>query len=78
MEFPSNITSDFAEQSFYGFRVDPITSSISVEVISGGTNAVILPQDGIIDPYDYKQWLWSRNALQFNWTTSGHLQVKII
>jgi hypothetical protein len=69
--------SDLANKTFYGFRLDPDTGNLNVEVINDGTSAVVLPQDDIIDKYDYKQWVWSQNTLDFQWD-KGHLQVKMI
>lgn len=69
--------SDLANKTFYGFRLNPDTGQLTVEIINDGTSAVILPQDGIIDKYDYKQWVWTQNTLDFKWD-NGHLQVKMI
>lgn len=69
--------SDLSNKTFYGFRLDPDTGNLNVEVINDGTSAVVLPQDDIIDKYDYKQWVWSQNTLDFQWD-KGHLQVKMI
>ena len=69
--------SDLANKTFYGFRLDPDTGNLNVEIINDGTSAVVLPQDDIIDKYDYKQWVWSQNTLDFQWD-KGHLQVKMI
>jgi hypothetical protein len=68
---------DLADKSFYGFRLNPDNGQLTVEVVNDGTSAVVLPQDSILDKYDYKQWLWSQNALNFQWD-KGHLQVKMI
>jgi hypothetical protein len=65
------------DETFYGFRVDSKTSSLTVEVISG-ESPIVLPQEGFIDSEDYKQWLWSRNAHQFDWSATGHLRVKVV
>jgi hypothetical protein len=69
--------SDLSNKTFYGFRLDPDTGNLNVEIINDGTSAVVLPQDDIIDKYDYKQWVWSQNTLDFQWD-KGHLQVKMI
>jgi hypothetical protein len=34
-----------------------------------------LPQDTVIDKFDYKQWVWTRDTLRFQWGPNGHLQV---
>ena len=69
--------SDLSNKTFYGFRLDPDTGNLNVEIINDGTSAVVLPQEDIIDKYDYKQWVWSQNTLDFQWD-KGHLQVKMI
>ncbi len=69
--------SDLADKSFYGFRLNPDNGQLTVEIINDGVSAVVLPQDSILDKYDYKQWVWSQNSLNFQWD-KGHLQVKII
>lgn len=76
--FPENL--DVADKTFYGFRLNPDTGGLDVEMIDDESQAIELPrlQDGIIDKYAYKHWVWSKNALQFEWSNNGHLQVKIV
>jgi len=64
--------SDLADKTFYGFR-------LNLEVISpqDGT-PVVLPQEGLFDKADYRQWVWSRDTLRFQWGNNGHLQVKFL
>jgi len=71
---------DLANKTFYGFRLNPDDGGLDVEIIDDDTQAVTLPnlQDEIIDKYAYKHWVWSQNALQFQWSSNGHLQVKIV
>jgi len=68
---------DLADKTFYGFRLNPDDGGLNVEVINDGVTAVVLPQESVIDKYDYKHWVWSANTLRFQWD-NGHLQVKII
>lgn len=68
---------DFANKTFYGFRLDPDSGNLNIEIINDGS-VVALPQDNIIDKYDYKQWVWTQDTLQFQWGNNGHLQVKIV
>ena len=71
--------SDLADKSFYGFRLDPDTGNLNIEIIAAGDgDPVTLPQDGVVDKYDYKQWVWSRDTIRFQWGNNGHLQVKFI
>ena len=67
---------DYANQNFYGFRVNPDTSSLVVEVLTGDI-PVVLPQEGFIDRNDYQQWEFSDKAMQFSWN-KGHLKVKVL
>ena len=67
---------DLADKTFYGFRLNRGDGGLNVEVINDGS-AVVLPQPDVVDPNDYKQWVWSQNTLQFQWD-GGHLQVKIL
>jgi hypothetical protein len=67
---------DLAEKTFYGFRLNHADGGLVVEVINDGS-PVVLPQQDVVDPNDYKQWVWSQDTLRFVWDR-GHLQVKII
>jgi hypothetical protein len=60
--------------------LNPDNGGLEVNMIDDDSEAVELPnlQDEIIDKYAYKHWVWSQNALQFQWSTNGHLQVKIV
>ena len=71
---------DLADKTFYGFKLNPDNGGLEVNMIDDDSEAVELPnlQDEIIDKYAYKHWVWSQNALQFQWSTNGHLQVKIV
>lgn len=71
--------SDLADKTFYGFRLDPDTGNLNIEIISpmDGT-PVVLPEDGVIDKYDYKHWVWTRDTLRLQWGNKGHLQVKLV
>lgn len=69
--------SDLADKTFYGFRLDPATGNLNVEKINDGS-PVALPQDNSIDANDYKQWIWTRDTLTFEWGNNGHLMVKFL
>ncbi len=68
---------DLADKTFYGFRLNPADGGLNIEIINDGS-PVALPQDGVIDPNDYKQWFWSRDTVRFQWGSNGHLQVKFL
>jgi hypothetical protein len=72
VQLPSNIPTD----AFYGFRLNPSTGHLDVEVIANGNGVVRLPNDEILDPLDYKQWLWTTLSLHFAFNpTNGHLEM---
>jgi hypothetical protein len=68
---------DLVDKVFHGFRLDPNTGNLNIEILDGDT-PVSLPQDGVIDKYDYKQWLWTKDTLQFYWGDKGHLLMRLI
>jgi len=64
--------------TFYGFRMNPETGKLFIDIIGDGDETpIVLPQEGIYDANGYKQTLFSKRAMQFNWNDS-HLQVKIL
>ena len=68
---------DLVDKVLYGFRLDPDTGNLNIEVLDGDT-PVSLPQDGTIDKYDYKQWVWSKDTIQFEWGNNGRLLMRLI
>jgi hypothetical protein len=68
---------DLVDKVFYGFRLNPDNGNLDIEILDGDT-AVSLPQDNIIDKYDYKQWFWTKDTVQFEWGTGGHLLMRLI
>jgi hypothetical protein len=63
---------DLADKVFYGFRLDPDNGGLTIEVLDGDT-AVSLPQNEIIDKYDYKQWFWSKDTVQRTLTYEANI-----
>jgi len=68
---------DLADKVFYGFRLDPDTGNLNIEILDGDT-PVSLPEADVIDKYDYKQWVWSKDTIQFEWGNKGHLLMRLI
>jgi len=66
--------SDLGDKTFYGFRLDADNGNLDIEIINDGT-PVALPQESAVDKNDYKQWVWTRDTLRFQWGPNGHLQV---
>ena len=73
------IPATLPDDTFYGFRLDPLTGSLRIEVISDQMDGVIkLPQEGVVDANDYRQWIWTTNTLDFKFSDAGHLQMKVM
>jgi hypothetical protein len=66
--FPS--IDDIANQTFYGFRYDVDTARLTVEKINGGS-PVRVPDADLLREDDYKQWLFTRNTLNFDWNSNA-------
>lgn len=72
---PENLAADV----FYGFKLNPKTGHLSIEVIAQGDGVVRLPADPeIVQSDDYRQWLWSPDTLQFSFSTNGHLEMTVL
>lgn len=73
------IDDSISKKVFYGIRFQQATGHLNIEEISKGSDPIALPQDGVIDPTDYKQWLWTNSKLSFQWSTTkpGHLELVI-
>ena len=67
-DFPS--IDDIANKTFYGFRYDADTARLTVEKINNGVTPVRIPDESLIREDDYKQWLWTRNTLRFEWNSN--------
>lgn len=71
--FSAQESSDINEaydKIFYGFRVDPSTGKLFVDEINDNTMSVNLPDTNILNPLDYKTWIWSKNQLIFSWNAT--------
>jgi len=68
---------DLADKVFHGFRLNPDDGNLNVEIIDGDT-PISLPQDNIIDKYDYSHWLWTKDTIQYYWGNNGHLLMRMI
>lgn len=67
---------DLADKTFYGFRLSN-SGDLNVEIIRG-ESPVVLPQEGVIDPNDYKTFVWSDNDLSFEWGPNGHIYMRML
>jgi hypothetical protein len=66
-----------ANKTFYGFRLDPATGNCDFEKINDGT-PVVLPNDGVIDPNDYRAFFWSSDTIKVQWGPNGHIQMVFV
>lgn len=73
----TNTLDSYGDKVFYGFRLDSSTGNLTLDILDGDT-AVSLPQDNIIDPDDYKHWIWSTDTLELTWGMKGHLHMRIL
>lgn len=74
--FPST---ELRQKTFYGFRYNPDTGHLDVELINDSNPGVIkLPDAVIVRNDDYAQWVWSQETLNFLWGDNGYLQVEIL
>jgi hypothetical protein len=70
---------DYANKTFYGFKLIQATGQLSIDVINDGTATVSLPQSTyILAPNQYVSWVWSTDVYQFRWGTNGHLEMVFI
>ncbi len=67
------IQEDVGDNTFYGFRLNPLTGHLQIEVINSNVSTIQLPFDNVANANDYGQWLWSKLALSFGMQSNGHL-----
>lgn len=69
---------DVGDQTFYGFKYNPITAKLTVEEINDGS-PVTLPAETSVSLDDYKQWVWTKRDLSFQWNSSNksHLLTEV-
>jgi hypothetical protein len=70
--------SDLATKVFYGFRMNPNTGNLDIEILDGDIPVSLPDPDYIIDPYAYQQWFWSKDTVQFLWGSGGHLLMRLV
>lgn len=70
---------DFATNTFYGYRIDALTGRFTVEIVNDGS-VIELPADDVLKDNQYRTWIWSKNTLQFEWssTKKTHLKMEIL
>lgn len=68
---------DLSDKVFYGFRMDNKTGHLNIEILDGDT-PVSLPQEGIIDPNDYKQHFFTSDTIELDWGNKGHLLMRFV
>lgn len=67
---------DYANKTFYGFKLIQATGELNIDVIDDDTAVVRLPQPTyILAPNQYVNWVWSTDVYQFQWGANGHLEM---
>lgn len=72
------IPEDMGDATFYGFRLNPVNGQLTIEVINNGDGTIQLPFDYILNVNDYRQWLWSKRALNFVSGAKGHILMQTL
>ena len=69
----------FSDKTFYGFRLNPDTGKLTVEVINDGS-PVSLPLEDLIRKEDYRSWFWTKHTVQFDWglEKNTHMLMEIL
>lgn len=70
---------DFATNTFYGYRIDAATGRLTVEIVND-RSTIELPVDDVLKDNQYRTWIWTKNTLQFSWSTTKktHLKMEIL
>jgi len=61
---------DIANKTFYGFKYNVDTGRLTVEKINDGS-PVRVPDADLLREDDYKQWLFTRSTLNFDWNSNA-------
>ena len=70
---------DYANKTFYGFKLIQATRQLDIDVINDDTVTVNLPDTTyILAPNQYVTWVWSTDVYQFRWGANGHLEMVFI
>ena len=76
---PTSIA-ELSTQVFVGFRLNPDTGTLLVEILDGDV-AVVIPEqmDPIVDKYGYSHWLFTKETLRFEWADDNkHLLLQFV
>lgn len=58
---------EVADKVFYGFRFNPETGKLYIDILDGDEPVSLPHTDVQIDRYQYQQWFWSKNSVSFYW-----------
>jgi hypothetical protein len=64
-----------SHQTFYGFKYNPATGSLVVDIIDDDTKVIKLPDPNILDMEDYTDHFWSQDGVSYGWGNNGHIKV---
>ena len=68
------------DKAFVGFRLDPNTGNLTVEIIDDDEYIISVPDGTIVGVDDYKAFLWTKKNLNFKWLPEqrpGHLIMEV-
>ena len=71
------LNDEIQKLGFYGFKLDPETSNLNIEIIANGDGVIKLPSD-IPQKSDYRQWIWTERTLSFNISNNGNLEMTVL
>ena len=78
MSIETHTMPDYANQTFYGFKLIQATGDLNVDVINDGSTVHLPEPEYIIGPNEYVNWIWSTRTFQFQWGAKGHLEMVFI
>ena len=62
-----------ANATFHGFKLDHATGNLTIDIIDDDSVPIKLPQEGVLDPDDYKAHFWTRDTIKYSIDSNGHL-----
>lgn len=62
-----------ANATFHGFKLDHATGNLTIDIIDDDSVPIKLPQEGVLDPEDYKASFWTRDTIKYSIDSNGHL-----
>lgn len=74
----SQTLEDFVDKVFYGVKQDSATGRATIEKIVGD-EPISLPNELLVRPNDYRNWMWTYNTFRFTWDSeTGRLLMEVL